>query len=317
VPSIPYSASNFDPDLFPNLQAKGTLTFEWPKLVWAAVTVGKAQEHQAQHGIYSAYERSMRTALVYSSLMESPTGQVVKAPSYATLDPSEKTAVSFYTGMTLVRLFSYSLFGVDWLLHLDLYRNEVQAQVKGKSRPDFLGLNHNDQWLVFESQGCSDYMTGQSMATLMEKAKGQASLLTRVNGAVPFGTIGAVTHFMNDGLLRFDMDDPPPDSQSEEAYQIKITPNALRSDYYRPFVERKNSEVINVGGRRVRATSLGEIEVTVGLDEDVLAGVPMGTRTQVFQREDDREFMGRDGVYVGLGPNWSRENMRRPPTERM
>ncbi|HWZ52728.1 MAG TPA: hypothetical protein VNW54_14820 [Granulicella sp.] len=177
MPTIPYSTKNFEPGSFPNLAANGVLTFTWARLVWAAVTVGKAEEHQALNGIYSAYERSMRTALIYANLMESQTGQIVKAPSYDGLDPSEKTAVSFYIGMALVRLFSYSLFDVDWLLHLDLYKNTVQAPLQGRSRPDFIGLNENDQWLVFESKGRSDYVSDVTMTTLMKKAKKQASLL--------------------------------------------------------------------------------------------------------------------------------------------
>jgi len=62
-------------------------------------------------------------------------------------------------------------------LHLDLYKNTVQAPLQGRSRPDFIGLNENDQWLVFESKGRSDCGSGVTMTTLMKKAKKTASLL--------------------------------------------------------------------------------------------------------------------------------------------
>lgn len=316
MPTIPYTAVNFDPVVFPNLQASGTLIFTWARLVWAAITVGKAQEHQALYGIYSAYERNMRTALLYSSLMESPSGQIVKAPSYEALDPSEKTAVSFYVGMTLVRLFSYSLFNVDWLLHLDLYKDAVQAQIQGRSRPDFLGLNGNGQWLVFESKGRSDYVNGQAMVDLMEKAKGQSSLLLNISGANPLASFGAVSHFMSDGVLRIDMDDPPADKTNEHTFEVTVSPDQFRTDYYKPFTNRKGSRVKAVGDRRVRTTNMGDLDVTIGMDESVFTTHGTVRRGHRIQRESGREFLGRDGVYVSLGDNWSEENMKKPPAAR-
>jgi hypothetical protein len=316
VPTIPYSAANYDKNRFPNVKTAGTLTFTWPRLVWAAVTVGKAEEHQASNGIFSAYERSMRTALLYSSLMESSSGQIIKAPTYEALDPSEKTAVSFYIGMTLVRLFTYSLFNVDWLLHLDLYRKTVKAQLNTKSRPDFIGVNANDDWLVFESKGRSDYMQGKGMSTLMTKAKTQASLLQRINGVVPIGSFGAITHFQDDGLLRFDMDDPPPDKQNPHAYELTFSTDQLITDYYRPFLERKDSRAIGIKGHRIIGRDLGELDVTVGLDERVLAQPAKAGLLRVPQREVGNEFLGRDGIFVRLGSNWSADNMKRPPMQR-
>jgi hypothetical protein len=316
MPTVPYTANNFDVAAFPNLQASGALTFTWPQLVWATVTVGKAEEHQSLCGIYSAYERSMRTALIYSSLMESATGRIVKAPSYEALDPSEKTAVSFYIGMTLVRLFSYSLFKVDWLLHLDLYKDSVNAQTQGRSRPDFLGLNENEEWVVFESKGRSDYVTGRTMENLMGKAKAQSALLTSINGAGPLASFGAVSHFMDDGVLRFDLDDPPTDKRNEQAFQVAVPPGQFYADYYKPFSGRRDSTVVAVGGHRVRVTNMGELDVITGVDEDILAMPPTVSRSRRIQLDTDHEFLGRDGVYVSLGTNWSARNMKMPPTSR-
>jgi hypothetical protein len=154
------------------------------------------------------------------------------------------------------------------------------------------------------------------MIDLMAKAKGQSSLLLNIGGANPLASFGAISHFMNDGVLRIDMDDPPANKTNEHSFKVNVTPDQFRTDYYKPFTDRKGSRVKTVGDRRVRTTNLGDLDVTIGLDEGVL--IPRGAvrRNHRTQYEDGREFLGRDGVYVSLGTNWSEENMKKTPAAR-
>ena len=63
--------------------------------------------------------------------LRSSMGTVVQTKVYEMSDPSEKTSISFYLGMTLAKLFSEKLFGVSKLLHFAVYKGQLCHQDDG------------------------------------------------------------------------------------------------------------------------------------------------------------------------------------------
>jgi hypothetical protein len=124
---------------------------------------------------------------------------------------------------------------------------------------------------------------------------------------------------MHDGLLRFEMSDPRANRRRRHSLSADLTEGAIYEDYYARFIRqyaREGTRIAEVNGDRFRVRDLGELDVTIGIDESILTRAPGSEITRVPQRETDHEFVGRDGIYVSLGQNWSEENMKKPPTER-
>jgi hypothetical protein len=102
-----------------------------------------------------------------------------RTAAFKALDPTEKGAVSYFLGMAVCKLFASRVLDTPWLLHLDVFGNQLSAATKsGRSRPDLIGLNTSGAWHVFESKGRS----GSPSAKDKLKAKQQVQRLVTVNG---------------------------------------------------------------------------------------------------------------------------------------
>lgn len=115
------------------------LETSWDELIWAAVTVGRPnRQYVFKHGKASMYEALFRLSLVRMALEQRPAGRRLRRTEAAkTLDPSEKGAISYFLGMTLCKLFSARLLRAPWLLHLDVFRPDLNVSFNGPitSRP--------------------------------------------------------------------------------------------------------------------------------------------------------------------------------------
>ena len=94
MPVIPYTANDFVAS-YSYINDGGTVVVSWDKLVWAAVTVGKASGDEYAYGIYSAAERIHRAAMIRAYLLEGPSGRIFQAVTYEMADPSERQRSRF------------------------------------------------------------------------------------------------------------------------------------------------------------------------------------------------------------------------------
>ena len=119
MPTIPYDATNFPASYGATLAGQNSLSALWPQIAWAAISVGKAQlQHLTQYGVFSAFEMAYRLAIVYANLQETLQGRIRRSSAYDGLDPSEKSTISYFVGLTMAKLFAGQLLGVPWLMHL-------------------------------------------------------------------------------------------------------------------------------------------------------------------------------------------------------
>src|ERR1035441_7902551 len=126
MPRIPYQATNFSGPFAQLSTNYADITVTWAQLVWAAITVGKAAGDEYAYGIYSALERLHRASMIRAYLLEASSGRLLQTIPYGASDPSEKTSISFYLGMTLAKLFAEDLFVLPRMLHVAVYGQNYQ-----------------------------------------------------------------------------------------------------------------------------------------------------------------------------------------------
>jgi len=265
--------------------------------------------------VFSAFEITYRAALVYANLRESPKGILTRSSAYDGLDPSEKGAVSYFLGITLAKLFANRLLSVPWLLHLDVYRQQLQPILAGKTKPDFVGLNAAFDWVVLEAKG----RTNEYEDSVLQRAKLQTQQLTTIQGSQPVLRAGCLAYF-SAGNLQFAIQDPKGEHRRRKIPDLPLTKDALIKAYYRLFQawlqEVTSVQTEEIDGRRYRLLALPDFELSIGLpldlDERLIAREP--AKDQHLRK--DNEFIGADGLFVRVGTVWSSEKMRMEPQAR-
>lgn len=356
MPRLIYSPEAFGRYMGAAFTAPAEIVFSWDEICHAAVTVGRGSWLDVfRFGTYSVLEAMWRLAMVRANLVEDSNGRLRKSRAFAALDPSEKSAVSYFLGLVVTKLITARLFGVTWLLHLDVYRRSLNPTFALSDRPDFVGLNSANLWVVIESKG----RTNGASSRLLDSAKQQTRSLRRIGGQMPVLRAAIATYFSS-GSLRARVRDP--EDFEPNAPDVPLAGEDLVRAYYRPLVEliehlpherRQNPET---GQTNIRAV-LPIVDAGLELDErifrwyasssatlqelDQISPQPVHVLEQLIrQREmaekerpvfltitDRVEALGvrrlgkeqafaADGVVVTLGELWNTERMRLEPEER-
>lgn len=315
MPKIAYTAEGF-PVPFEAVNGRHDLDISWPFLVWSAISVGRAElMHIVRHGEFSMFEMVYRAAIIFANLCDDRYGSFKRSEAYDGLDPSEKGAISYFLGLTVAKAFAARILGVPWLLHLDVYRQELQANILGRTRPDLVGQTTAGEWVVIEAKGRTKAFAPQSL----ERAKQQAQMLATVGGQAPALRIGMLTHFGRE-RLQFDVRDPEFDEEYERI-DLPLSRQKLLEAYYRPFrrwlSESPRIREIEIAGKSYRALSVENVDLTIGMAINLFEE-KVTTQSDINQQltDDDKHYAGRDGILVVLGPLWSTMNMTLEPQER-
>ena len=126
---IRYTSEDFPPAYG---VSSGTISLNWSDLLWAAITIGRPNvTYVFQHGDASVHEALFRVFMIKTAL-----GQVgarrrfQRTAAFKALDPTEKGAVSYFLGMAVCKLFASRVLDTPWLLHLDVFGNQLSAARK-------------------------------------------------------------------------------------------------------------------------------------------------------------------------------------------
>jgi hypothetical protein len=308
MPLFPYRATNFS-GAFTQLNGDAQIEVTWAQLVWAAITAGKAAGDEYAYGIYSALERLHRASMIRAYLLEGSSARLFQTIPYETSDPSEKTSISFYLGMTLAKLFAEVLFDVPRMLHVAVYGQNYQiATGQGGSRPDLVGLSTNDDWFVFEAKGRSNGFDINALNT----AKEQAEQIISIGNVAPVCNIATQSFFSANGL-RFRMHDPEP-HKSSRSRSLNISRDKFEHDYYDPMrsiVVSRGSEVrLEIAGNKFRGARIAEADFVVALAADQVGAQIAESAADL---SSSYEYLGKDGILIQLGSSWSQANMRLQP----
>lgn len=266
MPRIPYLATNFSGTFAPINTGNGEIQVTWAQIVWAAITAGKAAGDEYAYGIYSALERLHRASMMRAYLLEASSGFLCRTMPYQASDPSEKTSISFYLGMTLTKLFAEVLFGVPRVLHFVIYAQNYQTVAgQGESRPDLIGLSNGGDWYVFEAKGRSNGFDAQALAT----AKDQAEQIISIDNLSPVCSVACQAYFSPSGLS-FRMDDSAA-KRNDRSRTIKISRSDFVHAYGDPIrrvIELRGTKPIGYEGRRFRGARIEEAVLWVAVPDD-------------------------------------------------
>jgi hypothetical protein len=304
---IDYQSESFAPG---SGIAAGTdsLNVTWDDLLWAAMTVGRPnRQYVFRHGTASWYEALFRLSLVRMSLEQAgPAGRRLRRTQAArTLDPSEKGAVNYFLGLAVAKVFADKCLNTPWLLHLDVFRPQLNVALAGRSRPDLVGETRGGAWIALECKG----RISQPSQNAKQKAKEQAERITTIQGVAPIVNAGCITFFKQD-VLQFFWRDPTPDpDRIRHPIAINVPAEAWRY-YYAPILALFNAtaarrpegrgEIVSVTDERLDVTVSIAAEVLLLLEAEQWAEARIVARA-VQQQET---ALRSDGLRVTAGQTW-------------
>ncbi|MDA1277971.1 MAG: hypothetical protein O2960_28585, partial [Verrucomicrobia bacterium] len=286
------------------------LQVDWSDILWAAVTVGRPnRQYVFRHGQSSQYEALFRWSLVRMALQQSGSAgrRLRRTDAAKSLDPTEKGAVNYFLGMVMCKMFALRLLNVPWLLHLDVFRPQLNPVLNGRSRPDLIGEMSPGQWLALESKG----RVSPPDRTTKDKAKDQALRCLSVNGQPVSLHIGAVAYFKNDSL-RFCWEDPKPHPEEpRNGFRLRVSSENVWRFHYLPVLELlQHGEATGTRLSEDNEVKLDNLDVTIGLAPEVfkLLKVERWAEAKAWCREHHELLTERDyfpdGVRIVVGDLW-------------
>ena len=298
---IPYTSYGFPGG---TVDSSGDLRTTWSDLLWAALTVGRPNTaYVFQHADASCYEALFRLSLVRMALEQQPfSGRLHRTQAFKSLDPTEKGAVSYFLGLAVCKLFAARLLNTPWLLHLDVFRDQLDPVVLGgRSRPDLVGQDGSGRWHAFECKGRSSVPNAEDE----RKAKKQAQRLVRVNSTNCSLHVGAISYFRQEALM-FHWRDPEPDDPGElDPIEVDLTEHAWRY-YYEPTLALASLSENPVLLEARRAIDL-DVQIHSAIHALLLDGAWAIARSQAskLQHVFAEEGFRPDGVRVVAGDSWT------------
>lgn len=289
-----------------------SLPVTWDDLLWAAITVGRPSRYFVfRHGVSSRYEALFRLSAVRMTLEQrSPQSRRFRRTAAAkSLDPSEKSAVHYFLGLTPCKLFAEKLLDAPWLLHLDVFRNRLNPTLlAGRSRPDLVGCTRGGDWVAMESKG----RVSHPDADCRDKAKEQAERIVAINNTQVRHRIGAVAYFYKDAL-QFYWRDPQPDKREpRNPMRLNATVDELWQKYYEPVLDLIGSDRGHRMLENREPVALPGADVSIQISPPVLKELlseqwaEAGRWCVAHRAELHAHEAHSDGIKIIAGESWHR-----------
>ena len=296
---IPYTSRDFPAG---TIASSGHLETEWDDLLGAALTVGRPNTaYVFAHGDASYHEALFRLSLVRMALEQRPfRGGLYRTSAFRSLDPTEKGAVSYFLGMTICKLFASEFLHTSWLLHVDVFRAQLDpALLGGRSRPELVGQDDTCAWHAFECKGRSSMPSAEDR----QKAKRQAQRLVRVDSTDCSLHVGAISYFRRDELEFHWRDPDTEDPETIEPIKVSLPEDAWRY-YYAPALALATADP-----KDARAVADVKLEVHPTILDLLLAADWAAARRRAGElgRALQERGFRPDGLRVVAGESWRRK----------
>lgn len=335
MPKVNYSAKLF-PSNFPvQLQGTNTINTNWANILHSAYTVGKKSNRFVySHGVYSLFEILYRSLIISSNLKENNIGELIKTNAYKDLDASEKSAVSFFMGLTSAKLLSENLLGIKWLLHYDRhYRSLNILNSSVKSRPDLVGklparAFSGYSWAVIEAKG----RTGNKTKKLISDAKAQTRLVLAIQNTTNLLRIASASYFKKDHFNIYWEDPEGENDARDDLIDITINNHEIMEGSYgliqSMIISSKEDKVEKINNNEFQVTDIPVLDVRIGIKKEIYEMLKLKQYNRIIEVEniiadndlitsEENLYIGRDGVLVKCGEAWNKEEMRKEPNERV
>ena len=301
--SIPYRSVRF-----PSTSGVGSgqLDFSWGELLWAAITIGRPNTaYVFQHGEASFHEALFRVSLIRMALEQIPfSPRLNRTDALRSLDPTEKGAVSYFLGMAACKLFASRLLNTPWMLHLDVFRDQLNpATLGGRSRPDLVGQDISGAWHAFETKGRSSVPSSEDK----RKAKAQAQRLVSVDGSACSLHVGSFAFFRQDELEFYWRDPDPEEPEKLEPIEIRVSDDDW-ANYYAPALALASESGSDFLSAQAQEIDL-EIEIHPKVRGQLLDGDWAAARSLLAELRQAlaAEDFQSDGLRVVAGDSWRRQ----------
>lgn len=350
-----FNPTTFPMALYPKLHQPDDLPCPWPRLIWAATTMGKRGPRavvrwQARFGAYARSEMVYRSHILYANLMsERGTNSLLRSAAYRELEQTEKAAVSFFLGMTMAKLLAAAYVNTPWLTHLKPFERDYPCRLvftprNTNRRPDLIGITRGmpHRWIVGEAKGRTDVHASGGMGILLNDAKTQARVVRSIssrNGKkltpphLYFASVFSPTNRAITPPMELNWIDPEPDEDARLDFTFEV--GDFMEHYYRPFVDllganHDDTRITDVNGQEFRILSLPDADIKVGLPVTVerawLEGryeeipgaltIADGGANSESEGSDPSLYVGPDGILIQVGTQWSDEAMEHDVYER-
>ena len=254
------------------------------------------------HREASFYEALFRLSLIRLAVEQRfESGALYRTSAFRALDLSEKGAISYFLGMVICKLFADQMLQTPWLLHLDVFKDQLDlAIVRGRSRPDLVGQSKSGVWHVFECKGRSSVPGSEER----RKAKEQAQRLTRVDSTDCKLHVGAIAYFRQERLEFHWRDPEPKESKELVPFNVKLSKDAWRQ-YYAPAMALGASTGVDRTSDRGAAADV-DVEIHEEIRERLVMGEWEEARTMAHEmrRTLVEEGFHPDGLRVRAGNTW-------------
>lgn len=323
VPKIKYSARSFPKSYGKKLSGDHSLKIKWEELVWSAITVGKPSFSSIfGHGHHSASDLIVRVHTVYANLMQH-SGLIEKSSLYMSLDPSEKSAVSYFLGMMSAKVASMRLLGIPWIFHLSLIDRKLNdVRLISRSQPDMVGYDTKGNFSIIEAKG----RTGKSCNKTLLSAKKQTRNLKSINSLLPNLRVAVLSFFDPD--MRLIVEDPEDyvEDASDKEFDLKIAFSSYYDVLLNLVLEADDEDINGISYKffessvfNIKVGLLSDIvkillinESSIGIEKffkEFGAGKTVSEAVAVFEGY----CLFPDGVAIKLGPSWNEEIMKLEP----
>lgn len=213
---------------------------------------------------------------------------MVQTDAYRRLDPSEKSAVSYFLGMTQAKITCELLLGIPHLLHVDAVLALLGHKTRA-SRPDLVGVDPttNTYTIAVEAKGRSNGKDEDAI----RKAKKQAGLMPRIVGTTSDVCVASLAYFGDRDRWEAYLEDPEWPYEQVEDVDIET----LLVAYYRPVVASVLRGIERRRDHEGRATAyVPAIDLDLGVPEVIVDALS----DLAFAREIPREVVQTQGALV-------------------
>lgn len=211
------------------------MEFSGRELLHAVITCGIPIQRMT-----AAFFSKKKLELIYKlflveTALDTEGDRLKKAKRIAYLDSSEKSVMSYYMGMFLTKLISRRLYGVDYLMHLNLIQdadgNEFIDFFNSEWRQDMIGFQPDkNSWSVWEAKGGSN-----RREQALKKGCQQAAVIESVNGMIPDPAAVCMTYYDHSflcGVIR-----QPEKDMVKSKVCVRFTEEEFFKAYYKPICE--------------------------------------------------------------------------------
>lgn len=252
------------------------------RLLTCAATVGMPTLVGHPASSRPLLEMLWRIGMVAANLKPTATrDRWARSKAYVRLDPSEKSAVSYFLGMAQAAFMSQYVLGYPHLVHVDLLLKQQGSSLSGK-RPDFVAVNPTAHpttaySAVLEAKG----RTNGFDQSALDSAKKQALGTPGVRGLVVGERIASQGFFDKDGYWSSVLEDP--DGTGNE---LEFGLETYLLVYYRNIIEagRQSGTWEQTGDHH--QFSVPELPMTLSLPSPLVEAVDASAE---IQENDDRD----------------------------